>query len=193
MSTNLTEQDSGYLWARTLEIGSQYAYVGIGSRMPLQLVKPRLHELRRIRVVANYQFGKGASKAFPKTILITRSPDTHRIRHIYNDSELLATYRPKDGLLALSTPGGQALRGIFKPPRLRVEVVAGVEEFIKKGGNVFCKHVQHADPELRPAEEVLVVDEKDRLLAVGRGCFSAEEVMSIKVGVAVKVRHGIES
>ena len=69
--------------------------------MPLQLVKPRLHELRRIRVVANYQFGRGASKAFPKTIRITRSPHTHRIRHIFRDNSLLATYRPKDGLLAL--------------------------------------------------------------------------------------------
>src|SRR5256886_10682515 len=165
MSTNLTEQDSGYLWARTLEIAAQDAYVGIGFRMPLQLVKPRLHELRRIRVVANYQFGKRASKAFPKTILITRSPNTHRIRHIYNNDELLATYRPKDGLLALSIPGGQALRGIFKPPRLRVEVVPGVEEFIKKVGNGFCKHVQQVDPELQPAEEVLVVNEENGLLA----------------------------
>src|SRR5436309_13101848 len=100
--------------------------------MPLQLVKPHLHELRRIRVVANYQFGKGASKASPKTILITRSPNTHRIRHIYNDSELLATYRPKDGLLALSTPGGLFFLMIRRPPRLRVEVVPGIEEFIKK-------------------------------------------------------------
>jgi len=192
VSTNLTEQDSGYLWARTLEIAAQDAYVGIGFTMPLQPVKPRLHELRRVRVVANYQFGKGASKAFPKTILITRSPNTHRIRHIYNNTELLATYRPKDGLLALSIPGGEALRGIFKPPRLRVEVVPGVEEFIKNGGNVFCKHVQHVDPELRPAEEVLVVDGRDRLLAVGRSFFNAEEMLSFKIGVAVKVRHGIE-
>jgi len=184
---------SAYLYARMLEIGSQDAYVGIGFRMTLQLVKPRLHELRRIRVVANYQFGRGASKAFPKTILITRSPNTHRIRHIYNDSELLATYRPKDGLLALSIPGGRALRDIFKPPRLRVEVVPGIEEFIENGGNVFCKHVRQVDPELRPAEEVLVVDEKDRLLAVGRSFFNAEEMLSFKIGVAVKVRHGIES
>jgi predicted RNA-binding protein (TIGR00451 family) len=161
--------------------------------MPLQLVKPRLHELRRIRVVANYQFGRGASKAFPETILITRSPNTHRIRHIYNDDELLATYRPRDGLLALSIPGGQALRQIVKVPRLRVKVVAGVEEFIKNGGNVFCKHVQDVDPELRPAEEVLVVDQEDRLLAVGRSFFNAEEMLSFKIGVAVKVRHGIES
>src|SRR6266852_3680564 len=184
---------SGYLYARMLEIASQDAYVGIGSRMPLQLVKPRLHELRRIRVVANYQFGRRASKAFPKTILITRSPNTHRIRHIYDNDELLATYRPRDGLLALSIAGGQALLQIFKAPRLRVKVVAGVEEFIKNGGNVFCKHVQDVDPELRPAEEVLVVDEKDRLLAVGRSFFNAEEMLSFKIGVAVKVRHGIES
>jgi predicted RNA-binding protein (TIGR00451 family) len=161
--------------------------------MTLQLVKPRLHELRRIRVVANYQFGRGASKAFPGTIEITRSPNTHRIRHVYNNSDLLATYRPKDGLLALSIPGGQALREIFKSPRLRVEVVSGVEEFIKRGGNVFCKHVQRVDPELRPAEEVLVVDGMDRLLAVGRSFFNAEEILSFKIGVAVKVRHGIES
>src|SRR5438874_2711209 len=121
------------------------------------------------------------------------SANTHRIRHIYNNTELLATYRPKDGLLALSIPGGQALRGTFKSPRLRVEVVPGVEEFIKNGGNVFCKHVQHVDPELRPAEEVLVVDGRDRLLAVGRSFFNAEEMLSFKIGVAVKVRHGVES
>lgn len=160
--------------------------------MPIELVKPRLHEFRRIRVVANYQFGRGASRAFPRTIEITRSPNTHRIRHIQSDGHLLATYRPKDGLLALSISGGEALRRIFKPPRLRVKVVPGVEEFIEKGGNVFCKHVQHADPELRPAEEVLVVDHKDRLLAVGRTFFNAEEMLSFKIGVAVKVRHGIE-
>jgi predicted RNA-binding protein (TIGR00451 family) len=160
--------------------------------MPLQIVRPRLHELRRIRVVANYQFGRGASKAFPKTILITRSPNTHRIRHIFRDNILLATYRPKDGLLALSIGGGEALLKIFKPPRLRVRVVPGVEDFITKGGNVFCKHVQEVDPELRPAEEVLVVDEKDRLLAVGRSFFNAEEMLSFKVGVGVKVRHGVE-
>ncbi len=161
--------------------------------MPLQLVKPRLHELRRIRVVANYQFGRRASRAFPRTILITRSPHTHRIRHIFQEGKLLATYRPNDGLLALSIAGGDALLKIFKRPKLRVQVVPGVEEFIMKGGNVFCKHVHTVDPELRPAEEVIVVDEKDKLLAVGRSFFNAEELLSFKNGVGVKVRHGVES
>ena len=160
--------------------------------MPLQPVNPQLHELRRIRVVASYQFGRGAEKAFPESIQITRSPNTHRIRHIYDDGELLATYRPTDGFFALSIPGGQALRRIFKPPKLRVRVMPGVEEFIEKGGNVFAKHVVDVDPELRPEEEVLVVGRRDRLLAVGRSFFNAEEMKSFKIGIAVKVRHGIE-
>lgn len=160
--------------------------------MPLEPVKPQLHEIRRIRMVASYQFGKGAERAFPPSIRITRSPNTHRIRHVYNNGKLLATYRPKDGLLALSIPGGQALRHIFKPPKLRVRVASGVEEFIKKGGNVFARHVADVDPEIRPAEEVLVVDKRDRLLAVGRSFFNAEEMRSFRIGVAVKVRHGVD-
>src|SRR5919109_1056107 len=135
--------------------------------MPIEPVKPQLHELRRIQMVATYQFGKNADKAFPKTIKITRSPNTHRIRHVYSNNRLLATYRPKDGMLALSIPGGETLRKILKPPRHRVTVQTGVEPFIRQGGNVFAKHVTKVDPRLRPAAEVLVVDSKDNLLAVG--------------------------
>ncbi len=155
-------------------------------------VKPELHELRRVRVIASYQFGNGAEKAFPPTIRITTSPHTHKIRHVYNQGRLLATLRAKDGFLALTVEGGKSLKRIFKPPRLRVSVVPGVEEFICKGGNVFAKHVHSVDPEIRPAEEVLVVDNRDRILAVGRTMLNAEEMLSFRVGVAVKVRHGVD-
>ncbi len=84
------------------------------------------------------------------------------------------------------------LRRIFRPPRLRVKVVRGVEEFVRKGGNVFAKHVASVDPEIRPEEEVLVVDWRDRLLAVGRSFYDAQEMLSFRVGMAVKVRHGVE-
>ncbi len=158
----------------------------------MQPVKPELHELRRIRVIAAFQFGRGAERAFPSTIRITRSPHTHKIRHVYHDGKLLATLRAKDGYLALTADGGRAMVKLFKPPRHRVVVMKGVEEFIRKGGNVFAKHVVKADPEIRPEEEVLVVDGRDRLLAVGRCFFNAEEMLSFQVGVAVKVRHGVE-
>ncbi len=153
---------------------------------------PRLHELRRIRAIADYQFGRGASKAFPGTIRITRSPRTHKIRYIFEEEKLLATLRAKDGFLALTVEGGRELQKLFKPPRLRVRVMPDVEEFIRKGGNVFAKHVVRVDPELRPEEEVLVVGRRDRLLAVGRSFFNAAEMMSFTIGMAVKVRHGAD-
>src|SRR5437879_12628996 len=109
--------------------------------MPLLPVKPQLHELRRIRAVAAYQFGKGAEKAFPPSILIMRSPNTHRIRHVYNDGKLLATYSPKDGLLALTVNGGLASKRLFKAPKLRVKVTGGVVPIIWKGGTVFGRRV----------------------------------------------------
>src|SRR3989442_12515443 len=109
--------------------------------MPLLPVKPQLHELRRIRAVAAYQFGKGAERAFPPSILILRSPNTHRIRHEYNDWKLLATYRPKDGPLALTVNGGLALKRVFKAPKIRVKVTPRVEAFVRKGGNGSPKHV----------------------------------------------------
>ncbi len=158
--------------------------------MPVQPVPPQLHELRRVRTIAAYQFGKGGERAFPRTIRIVRSPHTHKIRHIYSDGTLLATLRAKDGFLALTLEGGRVLHKIFRPPRLRVRVVKGVEGFIRRGGNVFARHVVEADPEIRPEEEVLVVDSRDRLLAVGRSFFNAEEMLSFRIGVAVKVRHG---
>lgn len=127
---------------------------------------------------------------FPRTVRIVRSPHTHKIRHIYDEDNLLATLRAKDGYLALTMQGGEVLRRIFRPPRLRVKVLSGVEEFVRKGGDVFAKHVVSADPEVRPEEEVLVVGRRDRLLAVGRSFFNAEEMLSFRVGVAVKVRHG---
>src|SRR5207244_4308249 len=104
--------------------------------MPLQHVKPQLHELRRIRAVAAYQFGKGAERAFPTSILIVRSPNTHRIRHVYIDGKLLATHRPKDGLLAFTVNGGVALKRIVKAPNLRGKVTTEVESFNSKGGRV---------------------------------------------------------
>jgi len=158
--------------------------------MPVNPVKPKLHEYRRIRMIASFQFGRKAQRLFPRTVRIVKSPHTHKIRHIYSDGVLLATLRAKDGFLALTIDGGRALRKILPPPKYRVKVVKGVESYILKGGDVFAKHVAGVDPDLRPEEDVMVVDSRDRLLAVGRSFFNADEMLSFKIGIAVKVRHG---
>jgi uncharacterized protein with predicted RNA binding PUA domain len=64
--------------------------------------------------------------------------------------------------------------------------------FVSKGTTAFAKHVIDLDPELRTGEEVLVVDEQDKLLATGQLLFSVPEILSMESGPAVDVRVGIE-
>ncbi len=115
------------------------------------------------------------------------------MRLLYDEKRvLLATMRAKDGYLALTQAGGLRLQKAFKPPRLRVVVRGDVAEFIRQGRNVFAKHVVAADKAIRPESEVLIVDEKDMLLGVGKAVLTGREMTAFKTGAAVKTRHGVD-
>lgn len=150
-------------------------------------------DLIRVRAVADYQFGGGCgAKIFPEDITVIKSRKTGKVKGIYNQGRLLATLRPLDGFLALGMEGAIRIASSLRPPRYRVVVIEDVSEFIKKGRNLFAKHVQSADPEIRPGEEVLVTDSKDRVLATGRAVLNGKEMKRFKIGLAVKVRRGAE-
>ena len=53
-----------------------------------------------------------------------------------------------------------------------------------------AKHVVKADRDIRPKDEVIVVDEEGGVLAVGHAILSGDEMTVFRRGVAVKVRHG---
>lgn len=148
--------------------------------------------MQRIRSVANYQFGKGVGlKLFPRTVEIGFSKRTGRVRYVYLDSERLATLRPTDGLFSLSVAGAQRIIEKKAHARCLVRVRDDVSKFMMEGGDVFAVHVVEADDEIRPKDEVIVVDGLNRVLAVGRAVLSGEEMKAFKRGVAVRVRHGI--
>jgi uncharacterized protein with predicted RNA binding PUA domain len=145
---------------------------------------------RRIRSVANYQFGKEVAKdLFPEKVEIFYSKRTGRIRYILLDGERLATLRPKDGLLALSIIGAKR---IFQNKNIRCLVVVknDVSKFIAEGGNVFAKHVIKVSDDVRPKDEVIVINGKAEVLAVGRAFLSGSEIRAFNIGVAIKTRHG---
>ena len=146
--------------------------------------------LRRIRSVADYQFGKGVGeKLFPENVEIQYSRATGRIRYVNLNGERLATLRPTDGLLSLSVAASKVLAGIAE---CFVTVRNDVSKFIAEGGDVFAAHVVKADGEIHAKDEVVVIDEDGLVLAVGRASLSASEILAFKTGVAVKVRHGAE-
>jgi uncharacterized protein with predicted RNA binding PUA domain len=147
--------------------------------------------LSRIRSIADYQFGKGVgAKLFPNKVQITYSKATGRIRYIHLNGERLATLRPTDGLLSLSITAAQVVAENRDVAKCFVTVQTDVSEFIADGRDVFAAHVVKTDEEIRAKDEVIVVDEADQVLAVGRALLSSGEMAAFKTGVAVKVRRG---
>jgi predicted RNA-binding protein (TIGR00451 family) len=147
--------------------------------------------LKRIRSVADYQFGKGVGvKLFPENVKIEFSKRTGRIRYVYLDDKRLVTLRPTDGLFSLSIAGAKRIAENRNSAKCFVTVKDDVSKFIAEGGDVFAVHVVEADDEIRPKDEVIVLNEKGEVLAVGRAVLSSEEMKAFKTGVAVKVRRG---
>lgn len=145
----------------------------------------------RIRSVADYQFGKGVGeKLFPENVEITCSRRTGRIRYVYLHGKRLATLRPTDGLFSLSIEGAKRIVENAVSARCLVTVKDDVSKFIAEGGDVFAAHVVRADGEVRPKDEVIVVNGNNEVLAVGKAVLSGEEMTTFKSGVAVKVRRG---
>ena len=149
-------------------------------------------DLRKIRSVADYQFGKGVgNKFFPDTVRIVYSKNTGKIRHIYLGDDLLATLRPTTGLFILTIAGAKRMMREVNPPRLWVKLEDYAEPFVARGRSAFAKHVTEADDEIRPNEEVIVVSQKNEVLAVGRALLSGTEMKAFSRGMAVRVRRGV--
>ncbi len=128
---------------------------------------------------------------FPDDIKVVFSKRTGRIRHLYLKRKLLATLRPTDGMFSLTIAGAKRLLNGVDSPRLWVKVSRDAAPFVAKGKSVFAKHVIAADTEIRPQEEVMVVNEDNKILAVGKAILTGREMTAFKRGVAVRVRKGV--
>ncbi|MEE9474302.1 MAG: PUA domain-containing protein, partial [Candidatus Hydrothermarchaeaceae archaeon] len=141
----------------------------------------------KLRAIADYQFGRGAGKALMGGVKAEWAR-TGRIRRVYSGSDLIATLRASDGSIILTPEGAKRLLEL-PFPRNRVVVSKDAVEFVREGKSVFAKFVADSDPEIRPYQEVIVVDEEDEFLGTGRALLNPEEMRSFKKGVAVKIRH----
>ncbi len=149
-------------------------------------------DIRRIKSVADMQFGHNVSKTLmARKIKLVKSKKTHKIRNIYLDNKHILSMRAEDGLFSLKIEGAKIFHNFVKSPFLRVVVDNDAAQFIKDGKSVFSKFVKECDPELRPLDECLIVDEKDNLLAVGRCLLNRQEMLSFNYGMAVKTRESI--
>ena len=80
--------------------------------------------------------------------------------------------------------------GVLLKPAYRVVVSDDAVPFVREGKSVFSKFVINADVDIRPYDEVLIVDSLDNLIGTGKCMLNLDEMMDFKEGVAVKTRLG---
>ncbi|MDT7875953.1 MAG: PUA domain-containing protein [Sulfolobaceae archaeon] len=154
-------------------------------------------EISYLYDIASYQFSETVSSclfsAYPY-FLIQRSTTTNKIRNILTpDNKLFLVLRAQDNLFSLTEISGMLIKNCTQRPEFRFVVRNEISKFIREGKNVFCKFVVDADENIRYGDEVLVVNEDDELLAIGRARVSGEEVKQYKRGIAVIVKREINS
>jgi predicted RNA-binding protein (TIGR00451 family) len=144
--------------------------------------------------ILTYQFGAAGAAALTANWGRLRSKfsrETGNLKFLTLDGQPYLNYIPTSGYFSLSEPAGVLLHRAVPPPQHRVTVQSSVAEFLRAGKSVFCKHVVAMDEGLSSGAECLVVDEDDRLLALGVALDNARFVLKAASGMAVKVRRGI--
>ncbi len=148
-----------------------------------------------VRAILNYQFGnKIGDKLFDKyEFEVEISKNTGRIRRVYVNDKLFGTVEASTGFIILTFYGAQLVKDALPYPKYRVAISKEAVPFVAKGKSVFAKFVKDVDEEILPKDVVLVVDEKDNLIATGVAMMSAKEMRDFDVGVAVKVKYARDS
>lgn len=150
-------------------------------------------DIKKIKAIADYQFGIGAGEAlFTGNIKIEKSKKTGKIRHIYDGKTLIVNMRASDSFLVLSKEGARRLHAAMPGLKNRVVVNKDSEPFALDGKSVFCKFVVDCDDDIRSNDEVLIVNEEDKLLAYGKALLGACEIKELKTGQAIKTRKGMK-
>ena len=152
---------------------------------------PNHFELRRLKAIADFQFGKGAGDAlFSKNITIEKSRGTKRIRFVFQNKIRICSFRPKDGFLVPSLLGGEILHkngfGFV------VVISSEAEPFVRKGKTVFAKHVIEAAREISSKEEVIIINSNKEYIGIGTAKISGPLMLEMDRGVAVDTRKGVE-
>lgn len=140
-----------------------------------------------------YQYGLKASKIFDEVdrnlLKICFSKNTKRIRCILYGNKMFATVRASDYMLIPHITFAKYLHKTLPYPYYRVVVLNEFVEDILNSHTVFSRHVIYGDPRIKPYDEVMVVDENDSLIGVGRTFLDYESMITATRGAAVQIRE----
>jgi len=149
-------------------------------------------EVIALRAILNYQLGVNiGEKLLPDNILVRVSPKTGRIREVFlSNGVKLGSIRASSYTFLLTLKAAEIIKSLVKPKKLRLIVPNEMAyDVAKYSTNIFSRHVLDVDEELRAGDEVIIVDENDKLLCIGRMLLSPYEIMFFTRGIAARVRE----
>ena len=207
-------------WDRKLKVSSSLSFrkfqdiVSDFRSLRLKGSGTSFFDLLMLVSVLDYQFGAGAFEAVflnrkateplppylfqrftieeieDAKIEFVKSKNTGKIRNILGNGKHLLSMHAHDGFFILKEISGSRLSE--HTSRYQVTVESDTAQFNRQGKSVFAKFVLDADRDIRPGDEVVVVDEGKRPVAVGSALLTADEMKAFKTGMAVKVSVGME-
>ena len=154
----------------------------------LEEEKPRFDPLDQALDIILYQWGIELERE-----RMSVEARKGRARKVFYNGKYIGTIRPNDGLFLPSIDGARILKQYLPFPKGRVVIDEVAKEPVSQGKSVFTKFVLDVDPDLRPNQEVIIVDAEDNVVAVGKLVLSPREIDEFESHVAVKVRHGAGS
>ena len=153
-------------------------------------------DVARVAATLDMQFGGSVGARIlgktEKRITFRKSRKTARIRNIFLDGEHVFSMDAGSGRIILTRKGAVLLHDALPFPAYRVVVSEDAIPFVRQGKSVFSRFVLKCDHGIRPGDQVLVVDEEDRLLAFGRSLLNRKEMKDFSTGPAVNVKHGFD-
>ena len=143
-----------------------------------------VERIESVRSILTFQFGQEAADALMDSgsYAIGKFPYWKIMRDDPQSREKiqLGMLTPERGMISLTVEGAEIIAGIGKNT---VEMT----EFEMKG-NLFAIGVVNADPGIRPGDEAIVML-NGSVVAVGVAMMSGKEMVDLKRGIAVKIRH----
>ena len=137
-----------------------------------------------VRATADFQFGSGAGKILvPENAKLGGKPYRQIVCRI--EKEQVCSFIASSGSLSLTLSGAELLL-----PLKRYWVRLDASQV--KGGSIFAVGIKEADLDIRPGDEVIILNNEDQVIAVGKSEMSGREMCELDRGRAVSVRHKME-
>jgi archaeosine-15-forming tRNA-guanine transglycosylase len=118
------------------------------------------------------------------------SKQTGRLRYIYKGKDPFLTIIPTNGWIIPSMEAFEIIKNATEPPKYRVIVTDEAAKYASEGKSVFTQYVVDIDKNLKPNDEIMIVDQQDRLAALGKLNLPIQFITAERNGVAVKNKKG---